>query len=389
MENKIRTVFLLLILFFMIGVMPKIESAKAENKTFYIQFDGAIEGTDTIIRDGNRYTFVADVHGSLVVQKDNVVIDGAGYCINGANNSFDPSSEKIGILLDARNNVTVCNLTVQHFDYAFLLNSSSSNQIFQNNITKNNVAIMINSSSNNKICDNQIDDNFEGISTFQSSGTYLSDNKLTRNRNVGISLNVASISSTNHDLVTVSNCAIDNNGIGIKLINSVNNSHQFLIIDCNITNNDVGIYLESSFVCINFNNIENNGVGIQLAAASDNEIDHNNFINNSKQIYDISMSHPEIPFSINTWTEGDTGNYWSDYDGTGETPYNIDQNNQDLFPARKIFQVPHQSGPRDSNDPNSFNFFWLLITMIAIAGGAVFFYFYFTRKIKKSIKIVL
>ena len=49
-----------------------------------------------------------------------------------------------------------------------------------------------------------------------------------------------------------------------------------------------------------------------------------------------------IKTSVNVWDNGSNGNYWSDYtgddaggDGIGDTPYVIDENNQDRYPLMK------------------------------------------------------
>ena len=62
---------------------------KAES-TIYIRADGSVEGTDKIQRDGDGYTFLGDISidGSgidcIVVERDNIIVDGAGYTLEGA-----------------------------------------------------------------------------------------------------------------------------------------------------------------------------------------------------------------------------------------------------------------------------------------------------------------
>ena len=84
---------------------------------------------------------------------------------------------------------------------------------------------------------------------------------------------------------------------------------------------------------IHGNTMTNNDICIHLSNASDNSIYHNDFVNNTLQAQNID--------SVNFWdiitlTEG---NYWSDYNGfdengdrKGDTPYIIDENNQDNYP---------------------------------------------------------
>jgi len=51
--------------------------------------------------------------------------------------------------------------------------------------------------------------------------------------------------------------------------------------------------------------------------------------------------------AINIWDNGSEGNYWSNYNGTdsngdgvGDTPYVIDENNQDNYPLMEQFIIP-------------------------------------------------
>lgn len=95
--------------------------------------------------------------------------------------------------------------------------------------------------------------------------------------------------------------------------------------------------------------------GVSLENSSNNRVYHNNFINNTKQVHDVSWDFPWIPPSINIWDDGypSGGNYWSDYtgvdeksgpnqdqpgsDGIGDTPYVIDVNNRDGYPLMSPF----------------------------------------------------
>jgi parallel beta-helix repeat protein len=108
------------------------------------------------------------------------------------------------------------------------------------------------------------------------------------------------------------------------------------------------------------NDIEaNKDVGIYFWNSSDNSFYHNNFVNNTHQIYDGHWDHPEqcLP-SINFWDNDfpSGGNYWSDYNGTdlntdldqnatgsdgiGDTPYTIDENNTDKYPLMRLWTSP-------------------------------------------------
>ena len=158
------------------------------------------------------------------------------------------------------------------------------------------------------------------------------------------------ISKTSYaiDFSYSSNNIIINNDIlnrmGIRLHDSSDNT----IINNSISSNYAAVlFYSSSNNIIVSNYIKNNRYGISLYDSSDNKIYHNNFIKNTDQARVSSDSLNNI------WDDGypSGGNYWSDYtgvdlfsgpyqnitgsDGIGDTPYGIDENNQDRYPLMK------------------------------------------------------
>jgi parallel beta-helix repeat protein len=104
-----------------------------------------------------------------------------------------------------------------------------------------------------------------------------------------------------------------------------------------------GIYMhKSNSSTIAGNNVSKLSCGISLSFANDNQIYHNNFQNNTHQVF--------VNSSNCVWDDGYPygGNFWSDYwgvdhkmgpnqdqagsDGLGDTPYMIDSNNVDRYP---------------------------------------------------------
>jgi parallel beta-helix repeat protein len=374
--DKGATLALLLILCSVLVTLPNIEITEA-NGTVYIRADGSVERTDKIQRDGNVYTFIDNIYEPLVVERDNIVVDGAGYSIEEPHTGLAQSPEEIGILVDSRSDVTISNVTIQHFMYGICINSSSDNRITKSNITNNSKGIFIEHSSDNKIHESQITNNIDiGIYVFESSDTHIDGNIIENNANEGISLVLSS-----GDLNVIDYCDIRDNGVGIRIMNS---SSWHIVTQSNISNNSVGIHLEASSTCIQFNNIATNEISIQIAG-SDNEIDHNNFINNTKQVYDIAWDNPELSPSVNTWYEGDTGNYWGDYNGTGDTPYVIYKNNQDNFPVMKPLTIPPPPCPPDTSIED-FTISYILWSVIIITAIAAAIFFYFRRAKNKNSK---
>jgi hypothetical protein len=134
MNSKIALVaFITLTFTFSLSVQSSTVEAQSF-KTIIINPDGSIEGTDRIMHVGDIYTFTDQINGSIIVEKDNIVIDGASHTIRGSGNITNffgqvwPSdSPKIetGFTLVGRTHVTIQNLTITDFLVPFqLLNST-------------------------------------------------------------------------------------------------------------------------------------------------------------------------------------------------------------------------------------------------------------------------
>ena len=92
MRKTFSAVALILALMFSVLVNGQpVRAALANSPSFmsgplasiYILSNGTVVGTDSIQCNENSYTFTSDVKGYVVVQKDNIVIDGAGYTLSG------------------------------------------------------------------------------------------------------------------------------------------------------------------------------------------------------------------------------------------------------------------------------------------------------------------
>jgi parallel beta-helix repeat protein len=124
------------------------------------------------------------------------------------------------------------------------------------------------------------------------------------------------------------------NSIGIWLHYSNSNT----VSDNMLSDYYCGIQLcgHSSKNTIILNTIKDNAYGLGITG-EDNFIIHNNFINNQNQT-NVIESH------YNVWNNTYEGNYWSNYNGTdadqdgiGDTPYPIDENNQDNHPLMGMY----------------------------------------------------
>jgi hypothetical protein len=70
---------------FMVSVLlfaPSVKAQEPLNTT--IKPDGSVgPSTSLLERNGNKYTFKGDIYGTIWVQTDNIIIDGAGYTLEG------------------------------------------------------------------------------------------------------------------------------------------------------------------------------------------------------------------------------------------------------------------------------------------------------------------
>ena len=73
----------------------QIGTVNAVDPTVYIQADGSVQGTDNITRNGDVYIFNGDAIGSLFVAKSNIIIDGAGYTLQGSNAENSKSLQRV------------------------------------------------------------------------------------------------------------------------------------------------------------------------------------------------------------------------------------------------------------------------------------------------------
>jgi parallel beta-helix repeat protein len=317
-----RTVSAVIIAMLLTGILTvafnvqQVKSGYTWTQTIYIRADGSIDPPTAPISsvDNVTYTLTDNIAAgsvppntsSIIIQRDNIIIDGADHTLQST-----AASNSKGINLTGRSNVTIKNMNITAFWDGIYLESSDNNSVSGNNITANtDCGIMLCSSSDNNS---------------------VSGNNITANISYGIYL----YSSSN---------------------NSVSGN--------NITSNGWDIYLYSSSDnnSISGNNITaNNDYGIVLVSSSNNAIYHNDFMNKTTPAYSSGPT--------NAWDDGypSSGNYWSGYSGTdsysgshqdeagsdgiGDTPYIIGPNNTDHYPLMGPFASATMAGTNSTVFP--------------------------------------
>lgn len=177
---------------------------------------------------------------------------------------------------------------------------------------QNGYGIYLYRSRNVIVSGNIIANNGQGVVVLESTNSVIGNNIVTMNGAISILL------SSSSENKICENTVISNRGDAIWLENSTANTINDNIVSRNGLNTTEGFH----------------AYGIRLSYSHNNTIYHNDVVENLEQA-DGWMS------TNNTWDNGypSGGNYWSDYtgvdangDGIGDTPYIIDENNQDKYP---------------------------------------------------------
>jgi parallel beta-helix repeat protein len=314
LRKTVSGIMLTLLLISMLTLAFKIQPAKGWTGTVYIRADGSIDPPTAPIStvDNVTYTLTGNITSTvdgIVVERSNIIIDGAGYTLQGP--GFYPSGSK-GMNLSSITNVTIQNINIENFYFGVYLDHSSSISIIGNNITANSdLGIYLEYSSSNSITENNITGNNNyGVYLSYSPSNSITGNNITDNSG-GVCLSYSSSSNITgntfwHGGLTVSNSygnvVVDNlaNGKplayleGVSDMAMVEDAGQIILVDCNrirvenlnLSSTDTGIELwKTNNTIITGNNITNNRIGIEVWHSSNNIISGNNITKNDGAIF--------------------------------------------------------------------------------------------------------
>lgn len=169
------TILCLLFIVFLMGLGFNIQTVKASG-TIYIRADGSVDPiTAPIQRIGDIYILEGNINDTLVVERNNIIVDGDGYTLHG-------SGIGIGIDLTGTSNVTIKNIKIEAFAHGAWLHQCSNNSILGNTITNNTYGVWV-WASNNTLSENMIaNSSVSGIVIdVDSSDNTLSGNEIMNN----------------------------------------------------------------------------------------------------------------------------------------------------------------------------------------------------------------
>ncbi|PVX25265.1 MAG: hypothetical protein CW716_08330 [Candidatus Bathyarchaeum sp.] len=253
--------------------------------------------------------FVNDVDSSNTFDGKTVV-----YWVNEHNNKV-PEDVQTVVLVNCTN-ITVENLVLSNSREGIMLVGTTKSTVRNNSVQSMDDAILLFLSSNNTITDNTVHDSSDGVLLCSSFQNTITGNSIA-DGNTGIKLD------TSDENILSGNVISDGNRGGISLEGSNNNKiFGNTVSDC--TRRAVWLWNHASQNLFYLNNFVNNTVNVE------------------KYIADII----DCTFPPNVWDNGTLGNYWNDYNGTdtnsngiGDTPYIIEENNQDNYPLMEQVDI--------------------------------------------------
>jgi len=282
--------------FYVEGLAPLVRNI--DTGMNFTKIQDAIDSNATV--NGNVLKIEPAIYYERVNVYKAVWLDGDGRTIVGVDGNCSGGA----VIRITLNGVHVRHLTIENsgpwFSMGIDMSFTSNQEILDNVILNNGLGMYLNSSSDSNIIANKIVGNVDGIGLRDSA-----NNNITEN------------------LIENSHGAPGGAGMWLWRANCTGNRI--------VGNTIIGSTLY--------------GIGFSQWA-SNNLIHHNNFIDNTVQIYLDDNT------TTNTWDDGypSGGNYWSDYsgndffrganqdingsDGIGDTTYVIDESNVDSYPLK-------------------------------------------------------
>ena len=271
------TLFLLIVGLALAGLVsgdPFWADAPSQPTPIYIRSDGTIEPSSAPIqRSGSVYTFTGDaLNSSLIVEADDVVVDGAGFLLqgNGRTGGYrDADNYYVGISLTNRTNVTIKNTIIKEFDFGVMVASSSGISLVGNQVYE--ITRICNASSNCQLTDNSLSRvevqsglNIITNNNFTLSHSYLSIGGNNNTVNENLFHTTIQICEAHYNIVSNNFILGDLMGVEISHLSSHNE----------VFRNEITLSGESSGGIVRYS-------GVRISYAANENLIYNNTIRNA------------------------------------------------------------------------------------------------------------
>ncbi|WGM88513.1 MAG: hypothetical protein IAX21_11400 [Candidatus Bathyarchaeota archaeon] len=208
---------------------------------------------------------------------------------------------------------------------------------------------------------------------YRSGDTYIFSGDIEDSYGIIVEKNNIIIDGKGHTLKSVPRILpVGSWDFGIELSNVTNGN--VTIKNLNIIDFNIGVYIWTTGNTITKNTVKGSNVGIFLAACPNTIIENyvegniqgvflgpipveheivynvfylNSFVNNTWNVYDCECTEPKWKQHLNIWNNGTCGNYWGDYNGPdtdgngiGDIPYQVTEDDVDIFPLMVAYAGP-------------------------------------------------
>ncbi|MCW4001373.1 MAG: hypothetical protein NWE93_14165 [Candidatus Bathyarchaeota archaeon] len=315
--------------------------------TVLINSDGTVSPSNApITREGNQYRLTHDFNGSLIIQANNIVLDGQGHLLsgNGTVDGLFVRLTQIGVDASDAKNVEISNLKIENFKIGVLLDNSDniivSDSIFRFNEQAVAATRIVDTKLTNNNFISEVTTQKETIRLTYALNSQISNNLLVLD-SVWIENSSGAVISNNEFRGVALGTARQGGGIILTVCNNAlvcgNN-----FFSCPTATN----IISSADVIVAANNYTNCAEAISAYGVPGTLIYMNNFVDNSNiWCLQAQLAWSEPPIYINeVWDNGQVGNYYNNYTNqypntqqtsnseTWNMPYEIDENNTDNHP---------------------------------------------------------
>ena len=291
-----------------------IETINAEGIRLYESSNSSIMGN--IVRDAGVGIDLYDSNNNTIMNNTCEDCSYEGICLDGSShnvviNNIVQNNRDGVYLTESNNNTLVDNVARENWRYGVYFYQSHNNNLANTSIQNNGYGIYLYRSHNNSIVNNSLVE--DGIFPFESYDNIVENNLvnnkpliyLENQRDLAIDSDAGQIVVLKCENIVIENQNITQTDVGVFL----EETNRTIVKNNILLNNTVGIYLGySANNTIRHNRIEKNENGVRIYASTNNTITRNIIQNNSDESIDLSYSS-NITITYNILKYNDYGIY--------------------------------------------------------------------------------